>query len=157
MIAGNDSGQRRFIVIEDFMMRELGLSGYPLLLYARIFGFSACGRDFYESKSKTASLFNTSPRTIFRAATQLVEDGLIIECGSAAKTETRTYRVRSEPLPERGRLLLARRNADSYDTTSYDATAYDDSSRDGPLAHDNLSPPLMTSCHPIRKIDNKEF
>lgn len=41
---------REFTAVRHFMMADLGLSGLPLLVYARIFGFCDAGCGYFESK-----------------------------------------------------------------------------------------------------------
>lgn len=44
---GRDSpSPREFTAVRHFMMADLGLSGLPLLVYARIFGFCDGGCDY---------------------------------------------------------------------------------------------------------------
>lgn len=47
---------REFTTVRHFMMADLGLSGLPLLVYARIFGFCDAGCGYFESKGGRALL-----------------------------------------------------------------------------------------------------
>lgn len=68
-----------FVVVYRFMWDYLGLSGIPLLLYARIFGFCrGPEKCFYESKSNTAAFLGVSERTVFRAMATLTKANLIV-------------------------------------------------------------------------------
>ena len=49
-----------FVLVWDFMGRDLGLKNADLVVYARIFGFENSGKAFYESKSGTARFFGLS-------------------------------------------------------------------------------------------------
>lgn len=40
-----------FIIVREFMTRGLGLTGLPLLVYARIYGFCESGSPYFESKA----------------------------------------------------------------------------------------------------------
>ena len=71
-----------FITLHGFMMKGMGLSGVPLLVFARIYGFNSAGLDFYESKPHLASFLNTTERSVYRAFSDLLEKGLIQESGS---------------------------------------------------------------------------
>lgn len=53
----------RFLKVYEFMISDLGLSGVQLLLFARIFGFSAPEAEgcFYESRARTAEGATTRP------------------------------------------------------------------------------------------------
>ena len=37
-----------FIIVREFMTRGLGLTGLPLLVYARIYGFCESGSPYFE-------------------------------------------------------------------------------------------------------------
>ena len=50
---------REFTAVRHFMMADLGLSGLPLLVYARIFGFCDAGCGYFESKGGLAWIGNT--------------------------------------------------------------------------------------------------
>jgi hypothetical protein len=142
-----------FVLIHDFMMVDLKLTGVPLLVYARIFGFWACGRVFYESKEGTAKFLNVSARAVFRAIGQLTENGLVYDLTpERSKTESGRYSITIESLPVR-----VQENMNLYRSTAYDMTSYEDASVDERPAYDDLSSGHMTICHPIRKVDNKHF
>lgn len=49
---------REFTTVRHFMMADLGLSGLPLLVYARIFGFCDAGCGYFESKGGLARFLN---------------------------------------------------------------------------------------------------
>ncbi len=51
---------REFTAVRHFMMADLGLSGLPLLVYARIFGFCDGGCDYFESKGNLARFLNVN-------------------------------------------------------------------------------------------------
>lgn len=142
-----------FVLVHDFMMVDLKLTGVPLLVYARVFGFWACGRVFYESKEGTARFLNVSARAVFRAVGQLMDAGLIYDLTpERAKTESGRYSIAIESLPVR-----VQENMSLYRNTAYDMTSYEDVSADARPAYDDLSSGHMTTCHPIRKVNNKHF
>lgn len=93
---------REFASVRHFMMADLGLSGLPLLVYARIFGFCDAGCDYFESKGSLARFLNVQERSAYRAIRGLLEQGLIEECGVHAPAHghaTKRYRIVRERLP----------------------------------------------------------
>ena len=79
---------REFTAVRHFMMADLGLSGLPLLVYARIFGFCDAGCDYFESKGGLARFLNVQERSAHRAISDLLDRGLIEECGVHAPSGT---------------------------------------------------------------------
>lgn len=51
-----------FIIVREFMTRGLGLSGLPLLVYARIYGFCGSGSPYYESKAHLGKILGADTR-----------------------------------------------------------------------------------------------
>lgn len=93
---------REFTAVRHFMMADLGLSGLPLLVYARIFGFCDGGCDYFESKGNLARFLNVQERSAHRAIRDLLDRGLIEECGvhvPARGHATKRYRIVRERLP----------------------------------------------------------
>ena len=93
---------REFTAVRHFMMADLGLSGLPLLVYARIFGFCDAGCDYFESKGGLARFLNVQERSAHRAIRDLLDRGLIEECGvhvPARGHATKRYRIVRERLP----------------------------------------------------------
>lgn len=69
-----------YIVILDFMVRDLKLKGSELLVYALIYGFSQDGESkYYGSRRYIAEWFNCSLPTIDKALNGLLEKELIIK------------------------------------------------------------------------------
>lgn len=96
---------REFTAVRHFMMADLGLSGLPLLVYARIFGFCDGGCGYFESKGSLARFLNVQERSIHRAIRDLLDRGLIEECGvhapargHATKRSQRRPSKRNAPL-----------------------------------------------------------
>ena len=88
-----------YVKVYGFMGSVLGLSGLELNVFARIFGFTACGRFFYESRAKTAAFFGSSRRAVITAVGKLEARGLIIEEPSdedARTGNTKAYVVNLE-------------------------------------------------------------
>lgn len=144
-----------FVIIREFMWRDLGLSGVPLLVYARAFGFCMNGGgEFYESKARTASFFGVSERTVFRAIRELVGAGLMEEVGTfelGSGRKTKAYRICPAAIP-----------GDAADGPHGSMPCGRDASPDIPpcgraATPDKTSPPALTDCHPIHKKDNKRF
>ena len=81
-----------YLVVFPFMMRELGLQGTELLVFARVYGFCRCGLEFFESRQKTADFLGTSKRSVINAVNGLVEKGLIEETGKRGNRPNSTKR-----------------------------------------------------------------
>ncbi|MBQ9021925.1 MAG: hypothetical protein IJ113_07970 [Eggerthellaceae bacterium] len=144
-----------FVVIREFMWRDLGLSGVPLLVFARAHGFCLRGEGlFYESKARTASFFGVSERTVFRAIRELVGLGLIEEVGTfelGSGRRTKAYRICQAALPEEG-------PEDLDDMMPWEGQIFpDDTTCQTDATPDTSSYPPMADCHPIHKRDNKNF
>lgn len=88
------SGEESFIVIRGFMIRKLKLQGVPLLLYARIYGFTVGGgRGCFESQGSMAKALGVSSRAIGKALKQLKDRGLVVEVGRYRLKNGRTTKV----------------------------------------------------------------
>ena len=100
----NGDSRDEFVVVQRFMIEELGLRGAALLVYARIYGFcEKSNRDFYESKPKTAEFLGLSERTVFQSIRELIARGLIYEVGShelGVGRSTKVYRIVRAPSAE---------------------------------------------------------
>ena len=90
---------KNYIVIQSFMVSELGLKGNELLIYAIIFGFSqTTGQAFHGSLTYLESWTNSTRPTVISSLKSLVEKGLIEKeeqtingvkyCSYRAKTST---------------------------------------------------------------------
>lgn len=90
---------KNYIVIQSFMVSELGLKGNELLIYAIIFGFSqTTGQAFHGSLSYLESWTNATRHTVISSLKSLVEKRLIEKeeqtingvkyCSYRAKTST---------------------------------------------------------------------
>ena len=95
----NEVTDKNYIVIQSFMVSELGLKGNELLIYAIIFGFSqTTGQAFHGSLSYLESWTNSTRPTVISSLKSLVEKGLIEKeeqtingvkyCSYRAKTST---------------------------------------------------------------------
>ena len=74
----NEVTDKNYIVIQSFMVSELGLKGNELLIYAIIFGFSqTTGQEFHGSLSYLESWTNSTRPTVISSLKSLVEKGLI--------------------------------------------------------------------------------
>ena len=144
---------REFTAVRHFMMADLGLSGLPLLVYARIFGFCDAGCDYFESKGSLARFLNVQERSAYRAIRDLLDQGLIEECGvhaSARGHPTKRYRIVRERLP-----LGALANPD--EPSGFRARKGDEMSGFSARTPDEMTGKPLTICHPIRKRDNEDF
>lgn len=142
-----------FVVVHEFMWKDLGLTGVALLVYARVFGFCRHGSgDFYESKAKTAAFFGINERTVFRAMKELIERGLLIEVGTyelGNGRRTKAYRVRQATIPA----CLRQSGAMPWENGSISGNE-----PDGRISTSGeMSVVDMAKCHPIQKKDNKAF
>lgn len=87
-------GEEGFIVIRRFMIKRLKLQGVPLLLYARIYGFTVGGgAGCYESQRSMAESLGVSERAIGKALRILREKGLVVEVGSHRLRNGRSTKV----------------------------------------------------------------
>ena len=74
----NEVTDKNYIVIQSFMVSELGLKGNELLIYAIIFGFSqTTGQTFHGSLTYLESWTNSTRPTVISSLKSLVEKGLI--------------------------------------------------------------------------------
>ena len=144
---------REFTAVRHFMMADLGLSGLPLLVYARIFGFCDAGCDYFESKGGLARFLNVQERSAYRAIRDLLDQGLIEECGVHAPARghaTKRYRIVRERLPP-GAL------ANPDETPGFPARKGDELSGFAARTPDEMTGKPLTVCHPISKRDNEDF
>ena len=144
---------REFTAVRHFMMADLGLSGLSLLVYARIFGFCDGGCDYFESKGNLARFLNVQERSVHRAIRDLLDLGLIEECGVHAPARghaTKRYRIVRERLPP-GAL------ANPDETPGFPARKGDEISGFAARTPDEMTGKPLTICHPISKRDNKDF
>lgn len=144
---------REFTAVRHFMMADLGLSGLSLLVYARIFGFCDAGCDYFESKGGLARFLNVQERSAHRAIRDLLDRGLIEECGVHAPARghaTKRYRIVRERLPP-GALA----NPDY--SSGFPARKGDEPSGFSTRTPDGMTGKPLTVCHPIRKRDNEDF
>ena len=85
-----------FIIVREFMTRGLGLTGLPLLVYARIYGFCESGSPYFESKAHLGKILGVDTRSVVRAVRKLEEAGLVFEVGRQELSkgrETKVYRI----------------------------------------------------------------
>lgn len=74
----NEITDKNYIVIQSFMVSDLGLKGNELLIYAIIFGFSqTTGQAFHGSLSYIESWTNSTRPTVVACLKSLVEKGLL--------------------------------------------------------------------------------
>ena len=135
------------------MMADLDLSGLSLLAYARIFGFCDAGCDYHESKGGLARFLTVQERSVHRAIRDLLDRGLIEECGMHAPARghaTKRYRIVRERLPP-GAL------ATPDDSSGFPARKGDEPSGFAARTPDEMSGKPLTICHPISKRDNEDF
>ena len=144
---------REFTAVRHFMMADLGLSGLPLLVYARIFGFCDGGCDYFESKANLARFLNVQERSVHRAIRDLLDRGLIEECGvrvPARGHATKRYRIVRERLPPEA--------LTTHDGSSGFPTRKGDEMSGFPArTPDEMAGKPLTVCHPISKRDNEDF
>ena len=129
----------RYVKVYDFMGGELGLSGVELLVFARVYGFAAAGKAFYESRAKTARFFGCSRRAVITAVKGLVSKGLILEAELPADARFRGEKayIVNGPVLERYRNLA--------------------SGKASPASSEETSPQPVKGVHPIQKEDNPNY
>lgn len=137
-----------FLVIYDFMFKELKLKGNALLVYARIYGFCKDGGIYYESRAATAAFLCISERSVIRAIAELCAKGLIedISADACNLKMTRSY------------VLGKGRESKWGDKSSPDRMSSPDKvsfAADKP--GDKSSCIQLTACHLINKEDNKSL
>lgn len=162
-----DLAGHSFVLVWDFMGRDLDLKNAELAVYARIFGFESVGKPFYESKGGTARFFGLSKRAVFDAVRRLKEKGLIEEtapCPEAGRIGSKCYRVTRAPLRDAGIIARACREDPSYEASSSHedpsgarARRDDDPSPLPPDGSEDSSSPPMQEVHPIPRDSNKHF
>lgn len=142
-----------FLVVHEFMWKDLELTGVSLLVFARVFGFCRHGSgEFYESKARTAAFFGVNERTVFRAIRELVERGLLAEVGTyelGNGRKTKAYRVCQAAIPER-----VRKHGEMPGGVR---PIHGELPDEGPDSYGALPDARMADCHPIKKVDNKAF
>ena len=86
-----------YLVVYRFMLDELGLSLVQAMVYARVYGMTyQTDRLFYESRATTAACLHLTERTLGKVFAELVDRGLLVECGRhrlGSGRFTRSYRV----------------------------------------------------------------
>lgn len=69
-----------YIVIQEFMCRELKLSGNELIVYAVVHGFSQDGKSYFYGGAKYISeKYNISERTVYSILDSLTKSGLLVK------------------------------------------------------------------------------
>lgn len=69
-----------YIMVQNWMVSELNLSGNELLIYAVIYGFSQDGRSVFSgSLSYLAELLGLTKRGVYNALKRLVEKEYLIK------------------------------------------------------------------------------
>lgn len=156
-----------FVAVSRFMMTDLELTGIPLLVYARIFGFEVRGEGFYEAKANLARFLGTTERSVYRAFADLLEQGLILEHGESSTPngrKTKSYGINWAKVPfgvaeALGRIPI---RASPDETSPVETSGVlppipDETSWKRACSGDETSGQTLTGCHPIRKKDNKGF
>ena len=98
----------RVQAVRHFMMADLGLSGLPLLVYARIFGFCDAGCGYFESKGGLAR-FSTCRSAASTAPSATCSTGASSRnaaCTPRRGHATKRYRIVRERLPPGARQPL---------------------------------------------------
>ena len=108
-----------FVEVYRFMTEGMGLTGTPLLVYARIFGFCKdTGGSFWESRRGTAEFLGISERQVNRVIAGLESRGLI-ECLGEWRLPngriTKRYEVTEEPVKRALRTVAKRHDPSLFD------------------------------------------
>lgn len=144
-----------FIIVREFMTRGLGLTGLPLLVYARIYGFCESGSPYFESKAHLGKILGVDTRSVVRAVRKLEEVGLVFEVGRQELSkgrETKVYRIDFE---------AARRAKGAIEGAGQSTHGEMPSDDRGPrpcrLLHDQTPCRPLTPCQLITKTENKDY
>lgn len=144
-----------FIIVREFMTRGLGLTGLPLLVYARIYGFCESGSPYFESKAHLGKILGVDTRSVVRAVRKLEEAGLVFEVGRQELSkgrETKVYRIDFE---------AARRAKGAIEGAGQSTHGEMPSDDRGPrpcrLLHDQTPCRPLTPCQLITKTENKDY
>jgi len=76
--------------IEDFMTRDMHLSGNRLLVYALVYSFSKKDRQWYGSIGTICERTGAAKRTVIRILEEFTKEGLFIKEGNAKNPHYRT-------------------------------------------------------------------
>ena len=154
-----------YLVIHDFMLRNLNLKGVSLLLYARIYGFCTGKPDegFFESRAKTAHALNVTERAVINATKYLLDRGLIIEHGAhvtASGRTTKRYFLTEPASDERSSDEASsgeRRSGEqtSPERDSGEIPSSEQSDRKTDSTGENFSSLRVKKVHPIIKKEKK--
>ena len=154
-----------YLVIHDFMLRNLNLKGVSLLLYARIYGFCTSRSDegFFESRSKTAHALNVTERAVINATKDLLDRGLIIEHGvrmTASGRTTKRYILAEPASGERfsdesssGERFSGEQTSPERDSGEIPSSEQSDRKTDS--TGENFSSLRVKKVHPIIKKEKK--
>lgn len=150
-----ERGDEAFIIVREFMTRGLGLTGLPLLVYARIYGFCESGSPYFESKAHLGKILGVDTRSVVRAVRKLEEVGLVFEVGRQELSkgrETKVYRIDFE---------AARRAKGAIEGAGQSTHGEMPSDDRGPrpcrLLHDQTPCRPLTPCQLITKTENKDY
>ena len=147
--------EEAFIIVRQFMTRGLCLSGLPLLVYARIYGFCGSGSPYYESKAHLGKILGADTRSIVRAVRKLEEMDLVFEVGRQELSkgrETKVYRINFDAV-QRAKDAIGGADASKHGEMS----SGDHKARQRHLAHDETPCRPLTSCQLITKTENKDY
>lgn len=149
----DDATLMSYVKVYGFMGSILDLSGLELLVFARIFGFTACGLSFFESRAKTAVFFGSSRRAVITAVGKLEDRGLIIEeppDDSTRTSKTKAYVANME-------LVTQILGADALEIAGLNhgeessPQRFDGSEESAPPGGDRPSREHVKNLHPIPK------
>lgn len=151
----DDTALMGYVKVYGFMGSVLGLSGVELNVFARIFGFTVCGRSFYESRANTAAFFGSSRRAVITAVGRLESRGLIAEDlsddgehGGNTKSYAANMELVASALGIGVEDLKSACVGRSEDTSP---ECFDFSEESSPPSSDEASPGLVKNLHPIPK------
>lgn len=103
------------IIIEDWMIREEGLSGVPLLTFALIYGCTQKGEGcWYGGYEKLAERVGVTPRGVIKSINLLVESGRIERCDGIID----------------GKMRKVLRSCINYEQSSREQSSYEQSSQE---------------------------
>ena len=97
-----------YIVVQGWMINELGLMGNKLMVYALIYGFSQDGNsEFKGSKNYIANSLQISERTVINVLMKLWENDMIFKVNNHPKENTYKCNLNHEKLTVLGSAKVA--------------------------------------------------
>ena len=86
MASGNNVKRENYVILQGWMITDLGLKGNELIIYACIYGFSqAEGQTFSGGLQYLADWTNTTKQCVIKCLKSLVDKGYIVKADNTIK------------------------------------------------------------------------